>query len=122
MAEVRYVKVTRKVETNCITSTKDLVLCNKRIISHTAKMHKTTEVQVSEILNFIGGYTRGVIARGIMETVMLPYFGKFKPKVKEIQAAAIGKQYAKLGKHAIMKAIRIEKLKQDALTGSRRKS
>lgn len=122
MATVRYVKVARPVETHCITSTKDLKVCNKRIIENTAKMAKVTEGQVEHILSFIGGYTKNVISQGIMETVMLPYFGKFRPKVKEIQTKAIIIQGARAGKHAIMKAIRLAKLKENETTGSRRKS
>lgn len=123
MAKVKYVKVVRPVETSCIVNPTDLKICNKRIIAHTAKMNKTTELQVADVLSFIGRYTRGVIMEGIMETVMLPYFGKFKPKVKELKARAMLMQGAQAGKHAIMKHIRkLKAIEEDETLRSGRKS
>lgn len=122
MAKVKYVKVVRSVETKCIISSTDLPVCNKRLIEYTAKVNRTTEGQVSDILTFIGKYTHGVIARGVMETVMLPYFGKFKPKVKELQARALMLQGLQSGKHAILKEIRKQQIIADETARGRRKS
>lgn len=114
MAQVKYIKVVRPVETSCITNPGDLPVCNKKIISRIAKMNRTTETQVTEILSFIGKYTKEVITGGIMETVMLPYFGKFKPKVKELQAQAMMIREIKAGKHAIMKKLRQAKALEES--------
>lgn len=105
MAKVKYKSVFREVKENVPTSHTQLPSCNKQVISYTAQMNRTTEVQVKDILYFIGRYTHDVLEKGIMETVMLPYFGKFKPKVHELRAKAMLKEKL-TGKHLILRAIR----------------
>lgn len=67
---------------------KDIHVANDRLITDIAKINKTTKEEVSNIVDFIGRYIAGVITKGTMESVMIPYFGKFQPKVKKVKAAA----------------------------------
>jgi hypothetical protein len=121
MAKLKYTKVARPVTQNVITSHTELKVCNKRIITHAAKMNKVPEELVEEVLSFVGGYTRRVIEAGIMETVMLPYFGKIKPKIALIEHQALLLQAKDNAKHSILKQIRKAKLQEDEIARGRRK-
>lgn len=68
------------------TSIRDVPLANDRIYEEVARMNKTTKGEVMDIIGFVGSYIAEVIGKGTMETVMLPYFGKFKPQVRKVNA------------------------------------
>lgn len=64
---------------------KTLPVINNDLYDITAIRTQTSPTQVREIIEFVGEYTAGVIKQGAFESIMIPYFGKFKPKVKKIQ-------------------------------------
>jgi len=68
------------------TSIQDVPIANSKIAGETAKLCKITKGQVEEIMKFTGNYIADVIRKGTMEAVMLPNFGKFKPKKSKILA------------------------------------
>lgn len=69
---------------------------NKSIYDRVAIDNQVSPKQVEEIINFVGGFTRQVIERGVFETVMLPKFGKIKAKAKKVQWDAHSKVMPKL--------------------------
>ena len=56
------------------------------MIKETAAMTNTSVADVKDILVFVGNYTAKVIRKGTFSSVMLPYFGKFSPMPKSIEA------------------------------------
>lgn len=89
---------------------KDIPVANKKIITYTSKVCKLPEGKVEEFLNFIGTYTADVIRSGTMETVMLPYLGKFRAKKKVVSYFAAIKLNAFNGKDLVYRAINGMKL------------
>ena len=65
-------------------SIKDVTVCNEQIIKDVSALMKMEKKNVTEIVKFMGEFIAGVIQNGKMETVMLPGFGKFKPRATEI--------------------------------------
>jgi nucleoid DNA-binding protein len=59
--------------------------CNTELVQDVAQITGETPMQVRHALHFFTGYIAETIAEGAFETVIVPYFGKFQPKVKEIQ-------------------------------------
>lgn len=65
-------------------SIRDVNVANDQIIKDVSALLKLEKKQVTEIIKFMGEFIAGVIQNGKMETVMLPGFGKFKPRASEI--------------------------------------
>lgn len=62
------------------TSITQIPVANDRIQKDVSLLTKTEQKVVLSIAKFIGRYIAATMERGQMEAVMLPYFGKFKPK------------------------------------------
>jgi nucleoid DNA-binding protein len=75
---------------------KELKVANSSLYDLTAIRTQTSPTQVKEIIEFVGEFTANVIKQGAFESVMIPYFGKFKPKVKKIQWINHNKTLTKL--------------------------
>lgn len=88
------------------TSIKDMPLANDKLLHETAKLQKVSQHTVKEVINFMGMYTAEVIREGAMETVMLPAFGKFKPKPKAIRAYQTTERNKRNGKEIITRALK----------------
>ena len=59
--------------------------CNKEL---TADVQRITKESAADILSAVGFYSKFIgdtMRAGAFETVLIPYFGKFQPKTKEIQ-------------------------------------
>ncbi len=84
----------------------DMQNANDTIIADLVKFFNLPEVEIRAITNFMGSYTKGVITDGLMETVMLPYFGKFTPKINYLQRKMKNIRDARSGKLLIELAIR----------------
>lgn len=67
-------------------SIKDIPLANERLYTEVSKLTKTKKEDVEDIINFTGNYISTLMKKGNMEGVMIPFFGKFRPKVKKIKA------------------------------------
>jgi nucleoid DNA-binding protein len=59
--------------------------CNEGIYKEVAYEHSISPKQVEELFTYVCKYTRKVIEGGTMDTVMLPHFGKFKIKTRQLQ-------------------------------------
>lgn len=62
------------------TSITQIPEANDKIAREVAMIMKADIKDVRKIAKFLGTYIASTIERGQMEAVMLPYFGKFKPK------------------------------------------
>lgn len=85
-------------------SLKDVPIANDRLYTEVAKLNKVTKTEVHTIIDFVGTYIADTIRDGIMEAIHIPYFGKFKPKVKTIKAMAKISQNKRNGKDLIYRA------------------
>lgn len=88
------------------TSIVDIPVANSRIYAEVAKGNKTTITEVKAIIDFMGTYTAGVIKEGAMEAVMIPYFGKFKPKVEKLRIGKLAQQNRSNGMDMVYRAMR----------------
>ena len=67
------------------TKISEVPVMNDKIINHLSELYGMPIMQVRDVIHFMGSYTRKVITDGLMETVMLPGFGKFAPNIKLLQ-------------------------------------
>jgi nucleoid DNA-binding protein len=88
------------------TSIKDVPIANDRITHEVSRLQKVPQTEVRKIMAFVGEYITGVIREGAMETVMLPGFGKFKPKPKAIRAYQNTAMQKRNGKEIVIRALR----------------
>lgn len=58
---------------------------NNTVYQETALKHGLSPDQVEEFFKVCCGFTKEVVIRGGFETIMLPNFGKFKVKTKQVQ-------------------------------------
>lgn len=58
---------------------------NKELYEEVALKTKVTPRQVEEIFKVVCGFTAAKIKEGSFETIMIPYFGKFKASPKKVQ-------------------------------------
>lgn len=70
------------MEREQITRLNELPVANERLYAEVAKQMKCKPKEIKDIIQFVGAYTADKIRSGTMETVMLPYFGKFRPKIR----------------------------------------
>ncbi len=68
------------------TNIKEVTVANERLCKETAMENKVDPKMVEDIIKGIGNFIAGTMKEGLMQGVMLPGFGKFRPKVKLIQA------------------------------------
>ena len=66
---------------------KDIPVANSKLYKETAARCKVSPKQVEECVHIIGKFVSDTIKKGAFETVMIPYFGKFKVKTKKLQWA-----------------------------------
>lgn len=62
-----------------------LTVANKRLYKETAWKTNCSPELVEEIIQHVSLYSSKVIAEGAYETIMIPHFGKFRPRVKQVQ-------------------------------------
>lgn len=101
-----------KIEGKQKLSITEVEVANKTIIRDVAAITKVPEKQVLEIMDFIGAFTASVIRKGEMQGVMLPGFGKFKPRPKVLRALEKKRQLRDSGMMEVVKAV-ITKNKPD---------
>lgn len=66
----------------------DIPVANDRLYAEVARSNKMEKKEVQEMIEHVGRYISDLIKKGTMEGVMIPYFGKFKPKKKQVQNMA----------------------------------
>lgn len=67
------------------TSIGQVIESNKRLYKETSQVMKCTPAKVEEIMEFVGIFVANTMREGVFQTIMLPYFGKFKPKKKYLK-------------------------------------
>lgn len=60
-------------------------ICNKRLLTDVQLTTKESTATIKDAVDFYGKFIADTIKVGAFETIMIPYFGKFQPKTKEIQ-------------------------------------
>lgn len=92
------------------TSIKDIPVCNDRLYREVGAMMKLDPGTVREMTDFIGEYVAGVMRDGAMEGVMIPQFGKFRPKAKMIKTYAKVKVNEANGMDLLYRALKGKRL------------
>ena len=87
------------------TSITDIPVCNDRLVKEVALLHRLEQSEVRAMTEFIGHYIARVISDGSMEAVMIPHFGKFKPKKRKIETAAKVKANESNGMDLLFRAL-----------------
>ena len=67
---------------------KELPIANERLYKETAFLTGVSPKQVEEVIDAVSAFTANVIRVGGFETVMIPSFGKFRVKPKQVQFLA----------------------------------
>jgi nucleoid DNA-binding protein len=60
-------------------------ILNADLVKEVAAETKFSPKEVEEMVNEVTKFTAKIIKSGNMGTVRIPFFGKFRPKVKQIQ-------------------------------------
>lgn len=64
---------------------KDIPVANEALYKEVSFRCKVSPKQVEECVNVVGKAIADTIKRGAFETIMIPYFGKFRVKTKRVQ-------------------------------------
>lgn len=59
--------------------------CNKELLNDVQLATKESTAVINSAVGFYSKFIADVMKTGAFESVMIPYFGKFQPKTKEIQ-------------------------------------
>lgn len=86
------------------TSIGDIPICNDAILQDTATMQRAKLSEVEDIVHFTGAYIAGIIRRGSMEAVRIPYFGTFQPKLEKLRALKKAQANRRNGKDMVYAA------------------
>lgn len=105
-------------------SIKDIPVANERLYEEVAKITKQKKGDVRDMIEFIGSYIADRITDGDMEGVMVPYFGKFRPKHRQLKAIKRAQALKANGMDIVFKAIQgkvvvTKKPKDDETTGTK---
>ena len=87
-------------------SIKQVPVANERLNQEVALLTKQDKKEVRDMIEFVGKFISTTIKRGDMEGVMIPYFGKFRPKVKQLRAMKMAQALRANGMAAVFKAVR----------------
>lgn len=63
----------------------DIPIANELLYKETAARCKTSPKQVEECAKIVGQFIAKTMKNGAFETIMIPYFGKFKAKTTRVQ-------------------------------------
>lgn len=104
---VRVIQNPEKVDENMILRITQVPIMNDKIVHDIAAMNPDLGImRVSHIIDFMGRYTSNVVKEGLMETVMLPGFGKFAPNIKLLQSQKRRIKEIKNGKYLLTLALK----------------
>ncbi len=71
------------------TSIQQVVEANSRLYRATGLVVKCRASEVEAVMHFVGNFVADTMRAGRFQAVMLPYFGKFKPKQKHLKALTL---------------------------------
>lgn len=88
---------------------------NSQVAKETAAKLRIQRIKVEDVVTFSAEFLAGVIKSGSLESVHIPYFGKFVPKMSHAMAI----ESERMGYHKTL-AAQIQKLerKQNRLTNT----
>lgn len=87
------------------TKISEIAVANERLYIEVARLTKQDKKDVQEMVEFIGEFVHDTIKDGQMQAVMIPYFGKFKPKAKELAAIKSKQSNTERGLNEVVKAL-----------------
>ena len=88
------------------TRISDIPVCNEKLYKEIARISKTSEEEIKKMYEFTTRYIVDIMKKDEMEAVMLPYFGKFRPKVKKLKAMKQNQTNLKNGMNMLVSAIK----------------
>lgn len=100
---------------NIKTNIKEITVANKRLYKETAGLNKVEVEQVENIVEHMGKFIHDTIKRGLMETVMVPDFGKFRPKQKLLKTLHTIDKNSRTGMDAMYRALTGKRVPVDQL-------
>lgn len=75
-----------RIHPDMITKVTDMPNGTQKVVHEVAHFYNIPINEVEDIITHVGKYIKQVVTGGTMETVCLPYFGKFAPNMKLLQA------------------------------------
>lgn len=58
---------------------------NRQLVRETSRQSKSPESKIQSVIDFVGEYTAKIIRNGGLDTVVVPYFGKFEAKIRQVK-------------------------------------
>jgi nucleoid DNA-binding protein len=90
------------------TSIRDVPVANEKLYEEVARLTKVPEAEVRKMVEFYGKFIADTMKRGDMQGVMIPYFGKFRPKVKKLRNMKKAQALKASGMNVVYRAIKGE--------------
>lgn len=87
----------------------EIPVSNEKLYTEVARMTKENRDDVQSAIEFVGTFVAATISSGMMQSVMIPYFGKFKPKVRMLRAIKEKEMMRLQGISEMVKAIKGKK-------------
>lgn len=88
------------------TKISEITVANERLYEEVARLTRQDKREVQEQVEFIGEFVASTIKDGQMQGVMIPYFGKFKPKERELIAIKAKQSSTERGLNEVVKALK----------------
>lgn len=104
MAKIK--KVIESQDPNTKLKLTDVSEANDRIIAEVANFFGITIGKTDEIITFLGQYTKDLVEKGAMETILYPGFGRITPNIKALQAKIRRIQDVKSNKYLLELAMK----------------
>ena len=89
-----------------VSTIKEVPVSNKKILAETAALSRVDLEMTEDIIKFVGEYIAARITEGRMEEVMIPYFGKFVPRIDVIKKRTQEKMERANGLDKIKRALK----------------
>ena len=99
---------------NYKTMISEIPVANERLYQEVARLTKQNKGTVRDMVGFVGEFIASTMKEGSMQGVMLPYFGKFRPKIKHLKVLAYNRKRRDNGTIEIFHALNANiQLKRD---------
>lgn len=98
------------------TKITEIPVANERLYNEVARLTKQDKRAVQQQVEFIGEFVAGVIRDGTMQGIMIPYFGKFQPKISELRTIKEKESIASRGLNDVVKALKGKSMEPSEIT------
>lgn len=92
------------------TNIKDVPVANERLLYETSLETREDKDKVKDVIKHIGTFIADTMGAGLMEAVMIPEFGKFKPKQDMLKGKYIVEGNRRSGMDLLYRAVTGKKL------------